>query len=106
MRPTVMSKSKSGPDESLVTLFTSIGLTRSKAIEAAKSPKAATALSELIGQFSLIGSLDEKQASLVAAFAVLLSKSVGVGEDGRRHVVSSVINGKLKSTDQVAGTAL
>ena len=59
----------------LIELFKSIGLTQSKAAEAAKSPKSASALKDIIEEKQLAGkSLDEKTAVLLAALAVQSSK--------------------------------
>lgn len=84
-----------------IDLFTSIGLTQAKASEAAKSAKSAALLQDLIERHALVGGrIDEKQASLVAALAVQGAK---IGEDERGYVVNAIIDGRLKSTDQVNG---
>lgn len=87
----------------LIQLFKSIGLSQSKAAEAAKSPKGATSLREIIQVHGLKEkSLDEKQAVLLAALAVQGGK---LGEGERAYVVDAVLDGRLKSTDQIAGEA-
>lgn len=90
-------------DESLVSLFKSIGLTQAKAAEAAKSPKNAATLKDLIQRHELVGKLDEKQAGLIAALSVHVAKSDGLDNHGRTYLVDQIVHGRLKSTDQVAG---
>jgi glutaminyl-tRNA synthetase len=86
-----------------IELFKSIGLTQAKASEAAKSAKSATLLQGLIERHALTGGrIDEKQAGLVAALAVQGAK---IGEDERDYVVNAIIDGRLKSTDQVNGAS-
>ncbi|KAK0191156.1 glutamine-tRNA ligase [Armillaria mellea] len=85
----------------LVSLFKSLGLTQPKALEAAKSPKSATVLQDLIEEHSLVGRTDEKQASLVVALAGQLSKSENVGALERKHIIDRILEGDLKSVDQV-----
>ena len=85
-----------------VDLFKSIGLTQAKAAEAAKSAKSAALLQDLIERHSLAGRVDEKQAGLVAALAVQGAK---IGEDERGYVINAVIDGRLKSTDQLNGVS-
>jgi glutaminyl-tRNA synthetase len=88
----------------LVTLFKSVGLSQSKAIEANKNPKSAVVLQDLIEKHNLVAvGLDEKRAVLVTAFAGNLSKSVAVGDDEKSFVVANILEGKLKSVDQVSG---
>ena len=58
----------------LIPLFKSIGLNQAKAVEAAKSPKAAAVLKDLIEKHELAQNADEKKASLFAALASALSK--------------------------------
>ena len=88
----------------LVELFKKIGLTQSKAAEAAKSAKSATALRAIVDAHALATReppLEEKQAVLLAALAV---QSAGKLADGERdYAVGAVLDGRLKTTDQVAG---
>ena len=94
-------KATSADTAELVELFKSIGLTQSKAAEAAKSPKSATTLKDIIEKKQLAGkNLDEKTAVLLAAVAVQGSK---LGEDERGYAVDAILDGRLKSTDQVSG---
>ncbi|KAI0269475.1 glutaminyl-tRNA synthetase [Russula aff. rugulosa BPL654] len=82
-----------------IDLFKSIGLSQAKASEASKSAKGAALLQDLIERHALTGGrIDEKQAGLVAALAVQGAK---IGEDERGYVVHAIIDGRLKSTDQV-----
>ncbi|KAF8076578.1 glutamine-tRNA ligase [Lyophyllum atratum] len=101
-----MSKPAKQPDpvaHPLVPLFKSIGLSQAKALEAAKSPKSATILKDVIETHPVIarGELDEKQAGLIVALAGALAKSDGIGAADRAYVVAKIIENKLKSVDQV-----
>ena len=85
----------------LIELFKKIGLTQAKAAEAAKSAKSATTLKGIIETHDLVSkTLDEKQAVLLAALAVQGSK---LGDAERNYAVSAILDGRLKSTDQVGG---
>ncbi|CCM05577.1 uncharacterized protein FIBRA_07804 [Fibroporia radiculosa] len=87
----------------LVTLFKSIGLTPSKAAEAAKSPKSAATLKDIIERNGLIEKhLEEKQAVLLASLAIQGGK---LGEAEREYAVHAILDGRLKSTDQVSVAA-
>ncbi|TFK71794.1 glutamine-tRNA ligase [Pluteus cervinus] len=98
-----MAPTKSDPaTEGLVTLFTSIGLTQAKAVETAKSPKAAPILKTLIEEYDIAAKkLDDKQAGLIAAFSVSLSKSEGLTSPEKEYVVTRIVDGKLRSIDQI-----
>lgn len=88
----------------LIELFKSIGLTQAKAAEAAKNPKSATVLKDIIEKKQLVGqALDEKTSVLLAAAAVQSSK---LGDDERGYAVDAILDGRLKSTDQVSGTLI
>lgn len=100
-----MAPPKGTPPETAayINLFKSIGLSQAKASEAAKSAKSAALLQGLIERYALTGGrIDEKQAGLVAALAV---QGVKVGEDERGYIVQAIIDGRLKSTDQVNGAS-
>ena len=85
----------------LIELFKKIGLTQSKAAEAAKSPKSASTLKGIIESHDLVSkNLDEKQAVLLAALAVQGAK---LGDGERSYVVAAILDGRLKTTDQVSG---
>lgn len=97
-------KAPSADTAELIELFKSIGLTQSKAAEAAKSPKSAATLKDIIEKKQLVGkSLDEKTSVLLAAVAVQGSK---LGEDERGYAVDAILDGRLKSTDQVSGNMI
>ncbi|KAJ8507653.1 hypothetical protein ONZ45_g9988 [Pleurotus djamor] len=85
----------------LIPLFKSIGLNQAKAVEAAKSPKAAATLKDLIEKHELAQNADEKKATLFAALASALSKVSSVGEQETAYIVSGIVDAKLKSVDQV-----
>ena len=94
-------KATSADTAELIELFKSIGLTQSKAAEAAKSPKSAATLKDIIETKGLPGkNLDEKTSVLLAALAVQGSK---LGADERGYAVDAILDGRLKSTDQVSG---
>lgn len=93
---------KADPPNPHVSLFKSFGLSQAKALEAAKSPKSASILQEIIEKYSL-SNLDEKQAGLVAAFSGFLAKSDSTREPERKYVLDKILEGKLKSVDQVSG---
>ena len=84
-----------------IELFKSIGLTQSKAAEAAKSTKSAGTLKDIIQKHGLVEkNLEEKQSVLLATLAVQGSKL----EDAERgYAVSAILDSRLKSTDQVSG---
>lgn len=93
--------------DSLIPLFKTIGLTQAKAVEAAKSPKSAAVLQDIIEKHSLTArSPDEKQAGLLAALAVLVAKSDNTADTERAYVVDKILEGKLKSPDQVNGKVI
>lgn len=97
-------KAASADTAELVELFKSIGLSQSKAAEAAKSPKSATTLKDIIENKQLVGkNLDEKTGVLLAALAVQGSK---LGEDERGYAVDAILDGRLKSTDQISGNKI
>ena len=88
----------------LIELFKSIGLTQSKAAEAAKSPKSAAVLKEIIETNKLSEKqIEEKQAVLLASLAVQGSK---LGEREREYAVEAILDGRLKTTDQVSGMSV
>lgn len=94
-------KADSSETAELVELFKKIGLTQSKAAEAAKSPKSASTLKDIIDTHNLVNkNLDEKQAVLLAALAVQGGK---LGDGERDYAVGAILGGKLKTTDQVSG---
>ncbi|EKM80055.1 hypothetical protein AGABI1DRAFT_106338 [Agaricus bisporus var. burnettii JB137-S8] len=89
-------------NEPLVNLFQSIGLTQSKALEAAKSAKPAAILKEIIDENDIVAKgSDEKRAGLLVALSNALSKSPGISKPGKDYVLDKILNGDLKSVDQV-----
>ncbi|KAF9226642.1 glutaminyl-tRNA synthetase [Gyrodon lividus] len=87
-----------------ISLFQSIGLSRSKAAEAAKNAKSATVLSNLIRSHDLASEsepLGEKRAVLIAALAVQLTKTQNVDDAKQAYIVKAIYQEKLKSVDQV-----
>lgn len=85
----------------IIALFKTIGLTQPKAAEAAKSPKSAAVLKEIIETNKLAEKhIEEKQAVLLASFAVQGSK---LGDREREYAVEAILDGRLKTTDQVSG---
>ncbi|KAG8883463.1 hypothetical protein FRB97_006591 [Tulasnella sp. 331] len=84
----------------LIATFQTIGLSPSKATDAARNPKNAALLKDLIVTNSLHAtSLDEKRASLIATFAI---QAGSLGENERTYVVKAIVDGRLKSVDQVS----
>lgn len=97
---------KAAPPTPLISQFKSLGLSQAKAVEAAKSPKSAAILKDLIEKYALVnekGGLDEKQASLVVALSGNLAKSEATGEAEQKYMLDKILEGKLKSVDQVSG---
>jgi glutaminyl-tRNA synthetase len=85
----------------LIASFESIGLSKSKATDAARNPKSAIVLKELIESRTLPESaLDEKTAALVSGLA---SQCGALGPDERAFVVHAITEGKLKTADQISG---
>ena len=98
--------SKNHNSSEFIPLFKTIGLSDSKAAEAAKSPKSAAILKELIeSNPSVIQGVEEKQASLIVALSSSLSKAGAVGTEERAYIVVKILDGSLKSVDQVAGAS-
>jgi glutaminyl-tRNA synthetase len=94
------------PTDEWVPLFQSIGLSQAKAQEAAKSPKNAAALKNIIENHPVLSQngLDEKQAGLIVTLAGTLAKSSGVVRHGETEVIiSNILHGKLKTVDQISG---
>ncbi|KAF8341519.1 glutamine-tRNA ligase [Cantharellus anzutake] len=95
---------KFSPDDpaiaALISSFKAIGLTDSKAIEAARSPKNAAALKSLVDRADLTNeeNLDEKKATLIASLSNAATK---LDDPARLYVVRAVIDGKIKSGEQV-----
>ena len=102
--PPMPSKPTPSTEEinALAAKFETIGLNQAKAKDAAKSPKIAEPLKHLVETFKLSErSVNDKQASLLVHFAAPGSKLAGDPERG--YIVDRIVDGKLKSTDQVNG---
>lgn len=104
-----MSKAtKDKAQDPVVPLLKSIGLSEAKAVEAAKSPKIAAELKDIIEAYGLHTKekLDDKQAGLIVALGGALVKSDKIAEEARAYVVSKIVGGQLKTVDQVTGRFL
>ncbi|KAF7967935.1 hypothetical protein HWV62_32519 [Athelia sp. TMB] len=90
-----------------IALFKALGLPQAKAIEANKNPKAAAALRALVAAHDLTadGGLDEKRAVLITALAGHVAKADALGAAEQAFVVGEVLDGRLKSVDQVSAAA-
>ncbi|ORY32577.1 tRNA synthetases class I, catalytic domain-domain-containing protein [Naematelia encephala] len=85
--------------QSLISLFTSLGLASNAATELVKVPKSGTAFKGLIDEFQLEGKkVEEKQASALVKLSSSGGK-LGPGEKG--FIVEKVLKGDIKSPDQV-----
>lgn len=92
--------------DTFTPLFQSIGLSKSKAAEAAKNTKSATILRHLVLSHDLASESDplgEKRAVLIAALAVQLAKASDVDDAKQSYIVTAIREEKLKSVDQVNG---
>lgn len=88
--------------DALAKQFETIGLNQVKAKDTAKSPKIAEPLKFLVETFKLPErSVKDKQASLLVHLAPQSSKLAS--DEERGYIVDRIIDGKLKSTDQVNG---
>ncbi|PPQ77709.1 hypothetical protein CVT25_011144 [Psilocybe cyanescens] len=86
----------------LVPLFKSMGLTQAKAIEATKAPKSAAVLQDIIdSNTDAVTGLEEKQATLIANLAVVISKAGPIAPEGRDYVLKAVLDSRLKTIDQI-----
>ncbi|KAJ3576183.1 hypothetical protein NP233_g605 [Leucocoprinus birnbaumii] len=89
-------------NEALVSLFQSIGLTQAKALEAAKSPKPAAILKDIVEQHDLVSKKPgEKEAGLLVGLASALNKAQNATNVERDYVLRRILNGDLKTIDQV-----
>jgi glutaminyl-tRNA synthetase len=86
---------------SLISLFESLGLTSNAATNLVRTPKSAAPFKALIDDYNLSGkSFDEKQA---AALVKLSATGGKLQPPERGYVVDKIVNGALKSPDQVTG---
>ncbi|KDQ64320.1 hypothetical protein JAAARDRAFT_27948 [Jaapia argillacea MUCL 33604] len=104
MPPKAKGSNSDSPETAvLIEQFKSLGLDQSKAAEAAKSPKAAAVLKDLIERHNLTsGSLDERKATLVAALAV---QGVKLSDEQKDYVLGAILDDRLKRQDQVNAAA-
>jgi glutaminyl-tRNA synthetase len=87
-----------------ISQFQSIGLTQAKATDVARNPKNATCLSDLVQQNSLQDKgLDAKQGALLTTLAV---SGQQLDQPGRNYICAAIVDGRLKSEDQVTGEQL
>jgi glutaminyl-tRNA synthetase len=101
-------KADTSSADALIELFKSLGLTQSKAAEAAKNAKSAAILKSLVEDptYGISNkTLDEKQAVLVSTLASQLAKT-DLGTSERIYAVNAILSGRLKSTDQVVGACI
>jgi hypothetical protein len=86
---------------SLITLFSSLGLSNNAAVNLVRTPKQSAPFKALIDDYDLAGkTFDDKQAAAL----VKLSATGGKLEPPERgFVVQKIVNGALKSPDQVTG---
>ncbi|KAF9520716.1 hypothetical protein BS47DRAFT_1374626 [Hydnum rufescens UP504] len=84
----------------LIATFKSLGLSESKAVEAARSPKNAAALKALIDQADLTTrNLDDKRASLIASLSISAAK---LQDEAKLYAAGAIVDGRLKSAEQVS----
>ena len=88
----------------LIELFQTIGFSKPKATETAKSAKTSTILKDIIEKNNLSSrSPDEKKASLISNVAIQGAK---LGDAEKTYVVEAIYDEKLKSAEQVSGEFL
>ena len=86
---------------SLISLFTSLGLSANTAAELVRQSKSAAPFKALIDECGLEGSrLDEKRAG---ALVKLGTSGGNLGPGERGFVVGKIVKGDVKTPDQVAG---
>lgn len=86
---------------SLISLFTSLGLTPNSATELVRQPKSSSAFKSLIDEYHLEGSnTDERQA---AALVKLSAVGAKLGKELRGYIMDRILKGDVRSPDQVAG---
>ncbi|EIM19303.1 glutaminyl-tRNA synthetase [Wallemia mellicola CBS 633.66] len=88
-------------DESLVRLFTSLGLNEAKGVEYAKS-KHSKILNESIQEIGLENAkLDEKMATLIASTITVDKQFNGLPLPYKAYIIEKIKNGDLKESNQV-----
>lgn len=90
--------------QELTALFVKVGLSQKAAVDLVRQPKSAAPFKALIEEFQLATSpVDEKTAGTL----VKLSASAGkLGPAERGHAVERVLQGDVKTPDQVTGKSL
>ena len=103
MAPPKFDKSSPEVTRRIALFQQAVGFTEAKAIEACKNVKNAAAFEDLIQQSNLPErNVDDKKGSLLNHLA---SQGANLDNAGRSYIVESVLDGRLKSTDQVTGTS-
>ena len=98
--PLFESKMANSTPEELAAYFTLCGLSETRAADSAKS-KQANLINALFRSNSLeTKGLSDKQALLASQIA---RDGAKLAEEERKYVVEAVVEGKLKSSDQVIG---
>ncbi|KAF8528937.1 glutaminyl-tRNA synthetase [Hysterangium stoloniferum] len=83
----------------IISLFQSINLSQTKAVETARNSKNTSSLKELIDRNDLIAKeLEEKQANSILQLAV---QGTRIDLEQQDIIVTNIVNGKLKTSDQV-----
>lgn len=92
-------------DESLVRLFTSLGLNEAKGVEYAKS-KHSKILNESIQEIGLENAkLDEKMATLIASTITVDKQFNSLPLPYKTYIIEKIKNGDLKESNQVTGAS-
>lgn len=97
-----------------ISAFKTIGLSDAKALEVARAPKQAAILKSLIDQSDADagldlraahtrGELDEKKSALVLSLCVASASAAKLTEEGRKYALRAILDGRLKSNEQVSG---
>lgn len=88
---------------SLISLFSSLGLSNNAAVNLVRTPKQSAPFKSLIDEYNLAGkSFDEKQAAALVKLSAIGGK---LAPPERGYVVGKIVDGSLKSPDQVTGTS-
>ena len=86
---------------SLISLFSSLGLSNNAAVNLVRTPKQSAPFKALIDDYDLAGkTFDDKQA---AALVKLSATGGKLSSEDRGFVVRKIVDGSLKSPDQVTG---
>lgn len=86
---------------SLISLFSSLGLSKNAAENLVRAPKQSAPFKALIDDYDLAGkTFDDKQAAALVKLSAIGGK---LQSPERGFVVSKIVDGSLKSPDQVTG---